>query len=257
MKIYIMTDLEGISGVDSIDMIPEANDGYQKAVAYLCDDINAAVEGAIRGGATEVVVRDGHGSGHNFDRNQLDPRAVRDDTKEYAGMLDDSYSGVLVIGAHAMAGTKNAFLDHTQSSVTWHNYYINGVRCGELAQYASVAGHHNVPVLFVSGDEAACQEARTFFTGVEAVAVKNAVGRNQAVCYDRNECLEKIRDGVQRSLSLIGKIKPYQPLLPMEIRVEFNRADYCDTAVETKPYLERLDARTVRKITNSRREILL
>ncbi len=257
MKIYIMTDLEGISGVDSIDMIPEANEGYRRAVQYLCDDINAAVEGAFRAGATEVVVRDGHGSGKNFSPDMLDPRATYDDTKAYAGMLDDSFAGVFVIGAHAMAGTANAFLDHTQSSICWHNYYINGIRSGELAQYACMAGHHNVPILFVSGDEAACQEARAFFAGVETAAVKNAIGRNHAECYDRTDCLDKIQTAAQRSISRIGKIRPYRPLLPMEIRVEFNRADYCDAAVEAKPYLERLDARTVRKITNSNRDILL
>lgn len=257
MKIYIMTDLEGISGVDSIDMIPEANEGYQKAVQYLCDDINAAVDGAFRAGATEVVVRDGHGSGRNFTPDRLDPRATYDDTKTYAGMLDDSFSGLLVIGAHAMAGTTNAFLDHTQSSVSWHNYYLNGIRSGELAQYACIAGYHNVPLLFVSGDEAACQEARTFFTGVETAAVKNAIGRNHADCYDRAQCLDKIRNGAERSLSLIGKIRPYRPTLPMEVRVEFNRADYCDAAMESKPYLERLDARTARKFTDSIRDILL
>jgi len=252
MRIYIHTDLEGISGIDSIEMINRNDSKHSYAIARLMADVNAAIDGAFAGGATHVTVLDSHGGGGNFDISLLDKRAELD-TKEngkWWGKLDDSYDGTFFIGAHAMAGTMNGFLDHTQSSMTWYNYWVNGRRMGELAQWAMVAGHFGVPMLFVSGDEAACTEARQFFHPLECIAVKRGIGRNRAELVDPQRAVESVREGACRAMKLVGKAKPFTPLLPMEIKLELYRSDYCDE-IASKPGVERLDARTVRKIAHS------
>lgn len=268
IKIYIHTDLEGISGVDRFEMMDQTTDGYQKARKLLMEDINAAVEGAFEGGATEVVVLDSHDGAHNFlpelldKRAQIDPRA----NKKWWAALDETYSGCFFIGAHAMSGTINAFLDHTQSSINWHDYSINGRRFGELAQWAMVAGSFGVPMLMVSGDEAACKEAHDFFDPIETAVVKKAVGRNKAELVPLEEARARIREAAKKSISLIGaagasipdrrdKAKPFVPKKPMEIVLEYNRSDYCDSAAKL-PGWERLDARTVRKVTSDPLELL-
>ena len=252
MKIYIHTDLEGISGIDSPEMIESEHPRRREANECLMADVNAAVAGAFEGGATHVTVLDSHGGrGGNFILERLDRRAENDPkpTQKWWGKMDASYAGTFFIGAHAMAGTQNAFLDHTQSSESWYNYWLNGRRMGELAQWAVVAGNFGIPMLMVSGDEAACVEARQFFSPVETAAVKRGIGRNRAELVPLEEARARIREAARRAISLVGKARPLIPSKPMEVRLEFYRSDYCD-AIAAKAGNERLDARSVRKVTS-------
>ena len=113
MKIYIGTDLEGISGIDCIEMIQPGDSRYLESIERLMADLNAEIDGAFAGGATHVTVSDGHCTGKNFDISLLDPRAELDEAR--GEKMDAGYDGAFIIGAHAMAGTLNGFLDHTQS----------------------------------------------------------------------------------------------------------------------------------------------
>lgn len=257
VKIYIHTDLEGISGIDSMEMIERTGPRYRQCCEYLMADLNAAIDGAFAGGAARVTVLDSHGGGNNFIVELLDKRAELDTrpNKKWWGILDSSYQGTFFIGAHPMSGTQNGFLDHTQSSLNWHDYSVNGRRMGELAQWAIVAGNWGVPMLMVSGDEAACMEARNFFNPVETAVVKYARGRNRARLVEVKEARERIREAARRAVKLVGQGWPLTPNKPMEITLEFNRADYCD-AVAAKPGIERLDARTIRWVTSDPLAIL-
>jgi D-amino peptidase len=257
VKIYIHTDMEGIAGINTMEMIEKAGPRYRECCEMQMADINAAIDGAFAGGATHVTVLDSHGGGGNFILDLLDKRAENDTrpNKKWWGILDDSYQGTFFIGAHAMAGTQNAFLDHTQSSLSWHDYSINKRRMGEMAQWAVVAGNWGVPMLMMSGDEAACAEARAFFNPVETAAVKRGIGRNRAELVDVKEARARIREAARRAISLVGKAKPLVPNKPMELILEYNRADYCDGPA-AKPGIERLDARTIRWTTSDPLAIL-
>ena len=240
MTIFIETDLEGISGVGTIAM---AADGGRCARERLMADTNAAVRGAFAGGADRVFVLDGHGGGGNFIPELLDPRA------EIAGSEAVPLSDAcFLIGAHAMAGTQNAFLDHTQSSVSWHDYRINGRPFGELGQLAAFAGAFGIPLVMVSGDFAACAEARCQCGNLETAAVKTAEGRNRAVCLPEKEAEAAIYEAARRAVGRIGEIKPFRILLPAVIEVEYNRTDYADAVMEYRTDAERTAPRTVRRI---------
>lgn len=257
MKIYIHTDLEGISGVDSVEMVDRVNPRYRQSTERLMADVNAAVDGAFAAGATFVTVLDSHDYGGNFIISLLDSRADVDlrENKKWWGKLDETYSGTFIVGAHAMAGTQNGFLDHTQSPESWFNYWINGRKMGEMAQWATVSGHFKVPLLMVSGDDAACVEARQFFNPIECAVVKRGLGRNAAELIEPAQAVEKIRSAAYKALSLVGKSKPFKPILPMEVRLQLSRSDYCDD-IANQQGVERLDARTVRKVTNSYLDLL-
>ena len=257
MKIYIHTDLEGISGIDSGDSVPRDSDAYGESCRRLMLDLNAAVAGAFDGGADHVTVLDSHGGGGNFVLDMLDERAENDTrpNKRWWGTLDDSFDGTFFIGAHAMAGTMNGFLDHTQSSRNWYNYTINGRRYGELGQWAVVAGAFGVPMLMVAGDEAACAEAREFFAPVETAVVKRGVGRQTAVTVPEEEARQRIREAARRAVGLAGEARPLKPLCPMEVVLQLTRTDYCDDMAR-KEGVERVDARTVRKVTSDQLDIL-
>ena len=250
MKIYIHTDLEGVTGIDNIEMMARDHKRHEEALRSLMADLNAAVDGAFAGGAEHVTVLDSHGGGGNFILDRLDARAENDTkpNKKWWGILDDTYDATFFIGAHAMAGTMNGFLDHTQSSATWYNYSVNGRRMGELAQWAMVAGAFGVPMAMVSGDEAACVEARQFFHPLETATVKRGIGRNRAELVDPEEARQRIRETARRAMAIIPETHPFAPTEPMEIILEFMRADYCDAAAARGA--ERIDARTVRKVTS-------
>ena len=252
MKIYIHTDLEGISGIDTMEMVERTDPGFGFSVKCLMADVNAAIDGAFAGGATHVTVLDGHHTGDNFDIDLLDKRVELDrpDMAEWWGKLDESYAGIYFIGAHAMAGTMNAFLDHTMASESWFNYRVNGRRVGELGLVAMVAAHFKVPMLMVSGDEAACTEARQFLNPVRCAAVKRGIGRNRAELVARAVALSRIYEEAREAVSLVGKARLYTPTLPMELKLEFYRSDYCDEAAG-RPGNERLDARALRKVSGS------
>jgi D-amino peptidase len=110
-------------------------------------------------------------------------------------------------------------------------------------------------MLMMSGDEAACTEARQFFNPVETAAVKRGLGRNRAELVDQKEARARIREAARRAGALVGKAKPLTPIKPMELVLEYNRADYCDAAAG-KTGIERLDARTIRWVTSDPLAIL-
>lgn len=258
MKIYIITDMEGISGICNEEQVKRETPHYGPARRLLCADVNAAVAGAFAGGATEVVVSDGHGGGFNLLLEEMDPRAVYERPNGGLDMmpaLDGSFAGVFCVGYHAMAGTLNGFLDHTQSSASWYNYYLNGRRTGELGQVGALAGSFGVPVLLVTGDQAACDEGREFFGEIETAAVKQGIGRQHARCLQPEAARELIRAAAQRAMGLVGKMAPYRVSLPLTVRLEYYRSDMAD-AVARRPGTRRIDARTVERVVDDVRLLL-
>ena len=251
-KIYIHTDLEGISGIDKGEMIERDHPDYRYCIEQLMTDTNAAIDGAFAGGASHVTVLDSHGGGGNFDLSLLDKRAEHDikENGKWWGKLDDSYTGSFFIGAHAMAGTTNGFLDHTQSSEAVYNYYINNRKVGELAQWAIVCAHFDIPLIMASGDEAAMNEAVQFFNDIETAAVKRGISRNRARLTPYDDAVERIRAAAKNAVEKTPPIACFKPLLPMELKIEFTRSDYCEMHMAPHTRNERLDARTLRKTTD-------
>ncbi len=249
MKAVIMTDLEGISGVDTMEMVSEKDTpGHQFALERLMADLNAAVEGALEGGAIDVYVVDGHGGGKNFIKEMLHPKAVQVDSAGWNELIrSGQINAYMEVGAHAMPGTFNGFLDHVQNSKAWYNYIVNGRKSGEIAQGAIFAGAFDVPFVMVTGDQAACTEARAFLGDISCAAVKRGVGRNKAVSMDLNDALKEIRKAAYEGMKCIDSVKPYKPLMPLEIILELYRTDMCDSMMERCNGVERIDARSIRK----------
>ena len=256
MKIYIMTDMEGISGICNYEQTNNENPLYEPARSLLCADVNAAIDGAFAGGATEVLVCDGHSSGFNFLLDQMDTRAIYERPNgrfDYLPGLDDSFDGVLCVGYHAKAGTLNGFIDHTQSFEVYH-YKLNGKSTGELGQVALWAGSYDVPLLMVTGDQAACDEAKDFFGDIETVAVKQGIGWSYARCKHPEVAREEIRAAAERAIKLIPVTKPYKIESPITIRLEYVRSKVADATI--RPGMKRIDSRTIECVVEHPRQIL-
>jgi len=260
VKIYILTDMEGISGISRREMVmpDEGGDHYQYGRKCLTEDINAAVAGAFDGGATEVVVNDGHGGGRHLILEDADARAIYErpvSAVDICPSLDESFAGMLMVGAHAMAGTLNGFLDHTQSSMSWYNYYLNGEKHGEIGECAAWAGHYGVPMLMVAGDQAACDEAKRLYGTPVTVAVKTGRGREHAILIHPKKAREMIREGAKEAMSWIGKQEPWVLEKPITVRLELYRSDMAD-GMANSDRITRIDARTVEMTVNSQIEIM-
>ena len=250
MRVMILTDLEGISNVDTIKAVDESTEYYTDACNKLMDDINATVSGAFDAGADEVYVIDGHGCAHNFVEGKLDPRAVQLSPYELTGsMTYEGFDAFLTIGCHAKAGTEKAFLDHTQSSAAWFDYTVGGKSYGEIGQQAICFGSYDKPIVMVSGDKAACDEAKSLIPNIAAACVKTANERNVAECIPHEEALKLIYDAAYDGVKRINEIKPYKISLPTEVALTLYRSDYCDNEHKRCPSFKR-EGRTLKKTVN-------
>lgn len=213
LKVFISVDMEGISGVVTSEECSRSGSDYSYFRKIMTQDANAAVRGAVAAGATEIWVRDSHGSARNILPGMLDQQArlLRDWSGGYKSMMegiDESFDAVIFIGYHAKAGTPDAIIEHT-SSGTVTDMSVNGVSLPEAGYNALIAGHYDVPVVFVAGDKAICQQAKNLFGEVETVAVKDAMGA-AALCLHPIVAQQKIKAGVQKSLGNLAKYKPYK-----------------------------------------------
>jgi D-amino peptidase len=261
MNVYVMTDMEGASGLSNQAQCRGGSETWEKSRSLIEGDFNAAIAGALAGDARRVVLNDAHGGGGgNIRIENMDPRAEYERPSAGGGMMPalagDKFDVGFHIGAHAMAGTQDAFLCHTQSSASWHDYWVNGERWGEIAQFAAYMGHFDVPLVLVTGDAAACEEARKFLgEAIETVAVKTAVGRQLARCLQPQTAQQRIREAAARAVRLAGKVPPLKVTLPAEVVVEFNSTAMADR-VACSPGIERLDARRIKKIAETARDLV-
>ena len=144
-------------------------------------EANAAIEGALEAGATEILVRDSHGSARNILPEMLNKNAklLRDWSGGFKSMMegiDNTYDAVIFVGYHAKAGTPNALLEHTMSSKNITDVSINEISLPEAGINALIAGYYNVPVAFLSGDLPICEQVKELFGEIETVAVKEGIG---------------------------------------------------------------------------------
>jgi D-amino peptidase len=225
LRIYIVTDLEGASGVYKFAQTREpGNPLGEKAKEYLMGDIAAVVRGLRSANVFDIVILDGHGS-QAFLPHLMAPGAKYITGKPRPGPLtglDDSFDGLIQLGAHAMMGTPDGVLCHTQSSRSENRYWYNGVESGELAQCAAIAGHYDIPTIMVTGDVATCREAAKFFgPNCVTVAVKRGISREAAELYPFDDTRRALYEGAKRAVDAIAKCKPYKLSLPIKAKKEY------------------------------------
>jgi D-amino peptidase len=75
MRVLISADAEGVTGVTNTTELLFGKPHWEWMRGMMTADVNAAIEGAFAGGATEVVVNDSHWTMTNVLIEQLDPRA--------------------------------------------------------------------------------------------------------------------------------------------------------------------------------------
>jgi len=223
-RIYIVTDFEGVGGVNSWDeQVLPGQRRFEETRRLLHGELNAAIAGAFDAGAQSVVVLDGHDGSRALAIDEIDPRAQLLQGKGGKGNYYFSkklYDGIMFVGQHAMAGTRNGLLAHTQSR-DMKEVTINGKPVGEPGQVAAIAGYFDIPVIFLSGDQAAADEMRAMQPAAEVVAVKRMAGVGSSLSLSHTRAKELIRASARRAVERIGECKPWKIEGPVEMRFEW------------------------------------
>jgi len=244
MRVLIAVDMEGISGVVHWDHVKPGHFEYDRFRQIMTDEVNAAIDGALDGGASSVVVTDGHNDGRNILIEKLRaPARLNSGSPAPLSMVEGVQQAEVVffIGYHARAGTPDAILCHTWTDQV-RSVWLNDREVGEIGLNAAVCGSFGARVSLITGDRAAVQEALDLLGPIESVVVKTASGRMSAECLPIEETRTAIRHAAAHAM--VRQIPPVVIAAPIRLRVQLTRPDQIDRALRV-PGSQRLDGVTI------------
>ena len=220
MNIYIMVDIEGISGIYTREQTKKDGLYFEEGRDYLTAEVNACAEACLEAGADKVYVRDAHNNGTFIRWGELSP-AVDQIVKGGAGYrvrftgLDDC-DGVILLGYHAMTGTPEAVIAHTMDLD--NHYYVNGVEFGEIAIDAALSTEqYGKPIIMVSGDDKACAEAKLFLPWVTTCEVKRGLDFDKAVLLSPARARALMRERTIEAIENLKNAKLFPLTAPVTV----------------------------------------
>lgn len=249
MKIYISADMEGVVGVVSNEQLGPQGFEYARFREFMTQEVNAAIEAAFEAGATEIVVSDSHGNGQNLLIEKLPKNIllVRSWPRPLMMMqgIDETFAGVIFLGYHTGTTNSEGVRAHTISSARLADVKLKGISVSEAGLNAAIAGHFNVPVIMISGDDAVVKETTALLGDVEGAVVKWASGFHSAKTLMPEAANALIREKVKKAVGRIKQFKPHKLAAPIQLDVRFK--NYRPS--EVLSYLsivERTDAHSIR-----------
>ena len=249
LKIYISADMEGVVGAVTNEQLGPQGFEYGRFREFMTQEVNAAIEAAFAAGATEIVVSDSHGNGQNLlieklPKNILLVRAWPRPLMMMQG-IDETFAGAIFLGYHTGTTNTQGVRAHTISSARLADVQLKGVSVSEAGLNAAIAGHFNVPVIMISGDDAVVKETQALLGDVEGAVVKWASGFHSAKTMMPDAAYQLIREKVKKAIGRINDFKPYKLAPPIQLDVRFK--NYRPS--EVLSYLsivERTDAHSIR-----------
>ena len=250
-KIYISADMEGVTGAVTGEQLGPSGFEYQRFRQFMTDEVLAAIEAAREAGASEILVSDSHGNGQNILIDQLptDIQIVRSWPRRLMMMegIDETFDGAIFIGYHSSTTNPAGVRAHTMSSANLAAVRLNGMEMSEGGINAAIAGHFGVPVLMVSGDDAAVAEVSGMLGGIGEAVVKWNYGFHSARTLTPAAGVAVIREAVGDAVRGVSGAEPFVLETPIEVEVTFKNY----MPAEMLAYLrgvERADAHTIRYI---------
>lgn len=232
MRVQLWCDMEGVAGITKWEQVNGGAPQYEEGRRLYMGETNAVIRACKRAGAEEIVAIDGHGAGKCWTFNSWIHQEMEDGAEYITGYPWGCYvegfkkgtvDAVLLPGAHARAGTPSSVLCHTISSTNWVNAYINGKPVGESGLVAAIAGSFGVPCIFVSGDHAACEEAKDFISpNIVTASVKQSLGRYSARSLSHGDACRLIEQKVEEALADRSKWPAPLEYKDPELRIELH-----------------------------------
>lgn len=248
--VYMMTDLEGVAGVDDWDTRHRDYAETAKGVfersemqRLLTAEVNAAAKGLFAAGVKEILINDAHGAGRTILSEELvsGVRLVQGVARPcWLPGLSKKIDALVQVGMHSMTGTLNGCLAHSMSRNTI--YRVNGIEVGEMEMAAYLCGELDIPWVFTSGDLHACTESERFVSNIVTAAVKEGLGELCAIHMAPVDARELIHEQIQSAVRIVGDVTPLKVLGP--VVMEVIRED--PWPANLRPGVERVDAFTVK-----------
>ncbi len=249
MKIYISADMEGVVGVVTAEQLGPLGFEYQRFREFMTQEVNAAIEAAFEAGATEIVVSDSHGNGQNLLIEKLPQNItlVRAFPRPLMMMqgIDETFAGVIFLGYHSGTTNTQGVRAHTMSSARLADMRLKNISLSEGGINAAIAGHFNVPVLMVSGDDAAVKELTALLGDVEGAVVKWSSGFHSARTLMPEAAYGLIREKVKKAIGRMKDFKPYKLAPPIQLDVRF-KSYRPSEVLSYLSIVERTDAHSIR-----------
>ncbi|MGV9230342.1 M55 family metallopeptidase [Streptomyces sp. JHA19] len=247
MKILISADMEGATGVTWPGDVLPGTPQWERCRGMFTSDVDAAVRGFFDGGADSVLVNEAHWSMRNLLLEQLDERAEMLTGRHKAlsmveGVQHGDVDGIAFIGYHTGAGMEGV-LAHTYLANQITGVWLNDVRASEGLLNAHVVAEYGVPVVLVTGDDLACEDALGYAPEARKVAVKDHVSRYAAVCRTPARTAADIRAAAKDAMGIAGRREPVQAG-PYTVAVEFD-AEHLAMAATVVPGVARIGERKV------------
>ncbi|NUU96573.1 peptidase M55 [Marinitoga sp. 1135] len=249
MKIYISFDFEGLAGVNHWNDVSKGRDYKQN---YAMIQLRAMLEELKE---HEVVISDSHAMGDNILWSVTDEfpnvELISGGIRKYYMMagLDSTFDRMIFFGYHAGVGTRYATMDHTYSSSSIHNVWINGVRVNETLINAAYGSLYNVPLAMVVGDDKLGEELKEHYNKLVYVSTKESLGRFSAKFKPMKKLIEEIKNATRKMLSMKKEdFELFKFESPVEMIVEFSDTLRADM-VESMPLVERIDGRKVKLVS--------
>ena len=248
MKIYISVDMEGVACVTHHDHVKLEGTEYEMARKWMTAEANAAIEGALEAGATEIVVADSHGHMRNMLPDELheDALLVRGSPRPLTMMegLDETFDAAFFVGYHSMAGTAKGILAHTYIGRSVYAIRLNGIAVGEPGFNAAIAGHFGVPLALVCGDDTVDAEVGTLLPWTERVITKWALSSISARNLTPKASQKRIRQGAKRALGRLSEMKAWVLETPIRFEVDFMQPIHAHLAADI-PGVEPVEGRSL------------
>jgi D-amino peptidase len=257
MKLYIVCDLEGVAGiVDFKKQCMEEGEYYQQAINMATLELNALIEGALEGGATEIVAWPGHGAfpgGINVELLHPKCKLVMHAGDAGPTGYDASFDAMMLHGFHGMAGS-GGVLAHSFYPFP-NNIWLDALKIGEIALNMAIFGAKGVPTVLITGDLAAVEEAKALEPNIQGAVVKWALGEKErlgalsvrkAISLSPQKAQSVIKDTARKAMDNIGRIKPFQISTPFTLKVEYIAAKYAEGIAQSSD-VARLNDVTITK----------
>lgn len=246
MNVYVMVDIEGISGVYTREQVLPDQPRFSEGRKYMTADINACTKGLKEAGVDKVYVCDCHGGSYSViwdDITDDTDYCICGDTDDKRFLGIEDCDAVILLGYHAMAGTHNAVLEHSWNSKAIQNITVNGSKVGEIAMDAAAAGEYGKPIIMVSGDDKACAEAKAILPEIVCAEVKKGSGIYGAMLLPPNTAHELIRKKATEAVENFKNCKVYNFEKPIRCVVEVTERTHLPNPKHS-PYIEIIDGRT-------------
>lgn len=249
MKIYISADMEGVAGiVNDAQLGPEGFD-YQRACDLYTEEVLQVIEELRDAGANDITVSDSHGTGLNLraERFPTGVRLIRAWPRRLGMMegIDRSYDGAILLGYHSGSHNPRGVRAHTMSSANVFELALNGKLVCEAELSAYLAGHFEVPILMLSGDDAICEEIRATMPDCEPAVVKQAISYHSADSLAPTDAIALLRTATRRGVERRKQIAPVALQGPVTMDLTFKNHRPTELLAYL-PNVEQLDAHKVR-----------